>query len=183
MLGPGPIGLMGVQLVKALGATKVILTGTRYERLNVGKALGADVIVNIHEQDAVEVVRAETGGLGADLVLECSGSPDAAAQALMDGYRLARQIGNDKLAVEFLVTLATLVLAAVAVGHGGQHVAAVRRKGGIALHYGIRGEGDDPRWRGRRRASPPGSGGGSCGRIGRAAGPTGPAGTPRPRPR
>lgn len=30
---------------------------------------------------------------------------DAAAQALMDGYRLARQIGNDKLAVEFLATL------------------------------------------------------------------------------
>jgi L-iditol 2-dehydrogenase len=52
VLGPGPIGLMGVQLVKALGATKVILTGTRYERLSVGKALGADVIVNIHEQDA-----------------------------------------------------------------------------------------------------------------------------------
>jgi L-iditol 2-dehydrogenase len=90
VLGPGPIGLMGVQLVKALGATKVILTGTRYERLNVGKALGADVIVNIHEQDAVEVVRAETGGLGADLVLECSGSPEAAAQAIEMCRRGAR---------------------------------------------------------------------------------------------
>ncbi|MEI7836688.1 MAG: TlpA disulfide reductase family protein [Planctomycetota bacterium] len=30
---------------------------------------------------------------------------DAAAQALMDGYRLARQIGNEKLAVEFLALL------------------------------------------------------------------------------
>src|SRR6266850_2676667 len=29
VLGPGPIGLMAIQLVKALGATRVILTGTR----------------------------------------------------------------------------------------------------------------------------------------------------------
>jgi threonine dehydrogenase-like Zn-dependent dehydrogenase len=90
VLGPGPIGLMGVQLVKALGATRVILTGTRHERLNVGKALGADVIVNIHEQDAVAVVKAESGGLGADLVLECSGSPEAAAQAIEMCRRGAR---------------------------------------------------------------------------------------------
>jgi len=90
VLGPGPIGLMGVQLVKALGATKVILTGTRADRLNVGKALGADVIVNIHEQDAVAVALAETGGLGVDLVLECSGSPEAAAQAIEMCRRGAR---------------------------------------------------------------------------------------------
>jgi L-iditol 2-dehydrogenase len=90
VLGPGPIGLMGVQLVKALGATKVILTGTRNERLQVGKALGADVIVNVREQDAVAVVRAETGGLGADLILECSGSSEAAAQAIEMARRGAR---------------------------------------------------------------------------------------------
>lgn len=90
VLGPGPIGLMGVQLVKALGATKVILTGTRYERLNVGKILGADVTVNIHEQDAVAVVKAETDGLGAELILECSGSPEAAAQAIEMAQRGAR---------------------------------------------------------------------------------------------
>ncbi len=90
VLGPGPIGLMAVQLVKALGATKVILTGTRTDRLGVGKALGAEVTVNIHEQDAVQVVRAETGGLGADLVVECSGSPVAAAQAVEMCRRGAR---------------------------------------------------------------------------------------------
>jgi threonine dehydrogenase-like Zn-dependent dehydrogenase len=90
VLGPGPIGLMGVQLVKALGATKVILTGTRYERLNVGKTLGADVLVNIHRQDAVAVAKAETGGLGPELVLECSGSSEAAAQAIEMACRGAR---------------------------------------------------------------------------------------------
>jgi threonine dehydrogenase-like Zn-dependent dehydrogenase len=90
VLGPGPIGLMGVQLVKALGATKVILTGTREERLRVGRSLGADVTVNVREQDAVAVVKAETGGMGADLVLECSGSSEAAAQAIEMTCRGAR---------------------------------------------------------------------------------------------
>ena len=40
--GPGPIGLMGVGVAKALGAAPVILTGTRERRLEMGKRLGAD---------------------------------------------------------------------------------------------------------------------------------------------
>ena len=82
VLGPGPIGLMALQLVKALGASKVFLTGTRDERLEVGKRLGADVIINVNREDAVKVVREMTGGLGVDLVVECSGSPEAVAQAI-----------------------------------------------------------------------------------------------------
>ena len=46
VLGPGPIGLMAIQLVKALGATRVILTGTRASRLALGRQLGADVVVD-----------------------------------------------------------------------------------------------------------------------------------------
>lgn len=90
VLGPGPIGLMAVQLVKALGAAKVILTGTRGDRLAVGRQLGADVTVNVKERDAVQVVREETGGLGAELIIECSGSPEAAAQAIDMARRGAR---------------------------------------------------------------------------------------------
>ncbi|MCE1252232.1 MAG: zinc-binding dehydrogenase [Anaerolineae bacterium] len=82
VLGPGPIGLMAVQLVKALGAHKVILTGTRDDRLEVGKKIGADVTVNIYNQDPVKVVKEETGGLGVDLVVECSGSSKAVAEAI-----------------------------------------------------------------------------------------------------
>lgn len=82
VLGPGPIGLMAVQLVKALGATKVILTGTRDSRLDVGLELGADVVVNIEEEDAVKVVMQETCGLGADVVVECSGDGSAVQQAI-----------------------------------------------------------------------------------------------------
>ena len=90
VLGPGPIGLMAVQLVKALGATKVILTGTRDDRLQVGKTLGADVIVNVNKEDPVKIVKEQTNGMGADLVVECSGSSIAVAQAIEMAARGAR---------------------------------------------------------------------------------------------
>ena len=37
--GPGPIGLLGVAVAKALGAAPVILTGSRDNRLTIGLAL------------------------------------------------------------------------------------------------------------------------------------------------
>lgn len=82
VIGPGPVGLMTVQLCKALGAEKVILTGTRPARLELGARLGADVTVNVREQDPVEVVRAVTRGRGADLVIEASGALDAPQQCV-----------------------------------------------------------------------------------------------------
>ena len=82
VLGPGPIGLMAIQLVKALGAARVILTGTRASRLEVGRQLGADVTVNSREQDPVAVVMATTKGKGADLVIDCAGADDTFDQSL-----------------------------------------------------------------------------------------------------
>jgi threonine dehydrogenase-like Zn-dependent dehydrogenase len=82
VLGPGPIGLMALQLVKALGAVRVILTGTRASRLVLGKELGADVIVNSREADPVAAVRDATGGRGADVTIECAGADDTFDQAI-----------------------------------------------------------------------------------------------------
>src|ERR1700676_4952571 len=55
VIGPGPIGLLAVAVAKALGASPVILTGTRNKRLAIGQELGADRVVNINDEDAVEV--------------------------------------------------------------------------------------------------------------------------------
>jgi 2-desacetyl-2-hydroxyethyl bacteriochlorophyllide A dehydrogenase len=91
VLGPGPIGLLGVAVAKALGASPVILTGTRDNRLQIGRELGADHVVNVRNEDAVEAVRRITGGRGLDYVLECSGAPDAineAARMLNRGGRI-----------------------------------------------------------------------------------------------
>lgn len=79
--GPGPIGLLGAAVAKALGAQPVILTGTRDNRLEIGKQLGADHVINVRNEDAVEAVRRLTDGKGVDYVVECSGAPNAVNEA------------------------------------------------------------------------------------------------------
>jgi L-iditol 2-dehydrogenase len=89
--GPGPIGLLGVAVAKALGADPVILTGTREARLALGRKLGADHTVNIREEDPVAAVRRITRGKGVRYVVECSGAPNAvneAAQMVNRGGRI-----------------------------------------------------------------------------------------------
>src|SRR3989440_4565853 len=80
--GPGPIGLIAVQLCKALGAERVILTGTRDERLSIGRRLGADDVINVRRENPVGRVRELTLGQGADSVLECAGGPTSMQEAL-----------------------------------------------------------------------------------------------------
>jgi 2-desacetyl-2-hydroxyethyl bacteriochlorophyllide A dehydrogenase len=89
--GPGPIGLLGVAVAKALGAQPVILTGTRDNRLRIGRELGADHVVNARSEDPVAAVRRLNGGKGVDYVIECSGAPNAineAAQMVNRGGRI-----------------------------------------------------------------------------------------------
>jgi L-iditol 2-dehydrogenase len=89
--GPGPIGLLGVAVAKALGADPVILTGTRDERLDLGIRLGADHVINIRRENAVAAVRRITNGKGVHFVVECSGAPEAlneAAQMVNRGGRI-----------------------------------------------------------------------------------------------
>ncbi|TMJ75906.1 MAG: zinc-binding dehydrogenase [Alphaproteobacteria bacterium] len=81
VIGPGPIGLLGVAVAKALGASPVILTGTREARLQKGLELGADHVVNVTKQDAVEAVRRLVDGKGVDYVIECSGAANAINEA------------------------------------------------------------------------------------------------------
>jgi L-iditol 2-dehydrogenase len=82
VLGPGPIGLLGVAVARALGANPVILTGTRDNRLAIGRQLGATHTVNVGDSNAVEAVRRISGGKGVDYVLECSGAPDSVNEAV-----------------------------------------------------------------------------------------------------
>ena len=80
--GPGPIGLLGVAVAKALGAQPVILSGTRDNRLNIGRELGADHVINVRNEDVVEAVKRLNGGKGVDYVVECSGAPNAVNEAV-----------------------------------------------------------------------------------------------------
>jgi len=91
--GPGPIGLMAVQLAKQTGAGKVILTGTREERLALGLQLGGDVSVNIKKEDVIKRVVELTQGIGADVVLECAGT----SGSLTDAIEFTRKNGRISL--------------------------------------------------------------------------------------
>jgi L-iditol 2-dehydrogenase len=93
VIGPGPIGLLGVAVAKALGASPVILTGTREGRLQKGLALGADHVVNVTKQNVVEAVRRLNGGKGVDYVIECSGAGDA----INDAGRMLNRGGRQLL--------------------------------------------------------------------------------------
>ena len=84
VIGPGPIGLLGVAVAKALGAGPVILIGTRDSRLEIGKKLGADYTLNVKsEKDIVEAVKSIVGNKGVDYVVECAGTEQALNDAIM----------------------------------------------------------------------------------------------------
>jgi threonine dehydrogenase-like Zn-dependent dehydrogenase len=81
VIGPGPIGLLAVAVAKALGASPVILTGTRDARLAIGRELGADRVINVARENAVEIVK-ELTGIGADYVVECAGTESTINDAI-----------------------------------------------------------------------------------------------------
>lgn len=91
VLGPGVAGLCFVQLAKLRGAQKVILTGTRSERLSLGEKLGADVAINIKkDKDVIERILRETNGRGVDqTIVAC-----AAGQAVRDAISITRRQGR-----------------------------------------------------------------------------------------
>jgi threonine dehydrogenase-like Zn-dependent dehydrogenase len=82
VLGPGPIGLLAGLTARAAGARHVVITGTPGDeavRLAKARQLGFETVLNVAEADPLTVVRDLTNGLGADLVIEASGSPRAIA--------------------------------------------------------------------------------------------------------
>src|SRR5437764_4086906 len=82
VIGPGPIGLLAVAVAKALGANPLILTGTRNKRLGIGRELGADRVINVNDEHAVEIVKHITVGIGTDYGVECAGSEATVNEAI-----------------------------------------------------------------------------------------------------
>ena len=83
VVGPGPMGLLGVQFAKLRGARAVALIGLKEDqkRLEIGKQVGADYIF-YSEDNPDEAIRKLTGGRGADFVLECSASQKGVQHAI-----------------------------------------------------------------------------------------------------
>ena len=89
IFGPGPMGLMMVQLIKSVGAGKVALIGTRDYRLEEGKKWGADYVFNTQEKESphyVDDLKAAiadlTHGALAERAIVPTSSNDAFEQAI-----------------------------------------------------------------------------------------------------
>ncbi len=84
IIGPGPVGLFCLQIARLAGAGTTLVTGTDRDgdRLELARRLGADMTVDVTEQDPLDVVRTLGDGYGADLVLDAAGVPPAIRQSL-----------------------------------------------------------------------------------------------------
>ncbi len=88
--GCGPIGLGLIAGARAKNPKVLVALDLDDDKLELGRACGADVTVNIAREDAGARVREMTEGYGADVYLEGSGAVPAVAQ----GLNLLRKLGT-----------------------------------------------------------------------------------------
>ena len=95
IVGPGPMGLLGVQFAKLRGASAVALIGLRDDakRLSIGEKVGADYILYSDEQPEKRIIEL-TAGRGADFVLECSASEKGVQHAIDCARRAPEGMGG-----------------------------------------------------------------------------------------
>ena len=95
--GPGQQGLSQVVACKQAGASTIIVTGTSRDaaRLELARRLGADHVVNVEVDDAVERTREITGGDGVDVVLDCTAG--AGRAPVLTGVEALRRRGGTLL--------------------------------------------------------------------------------------
>jgi alcohol dehydrogenase len=75
IVGAGPIGLAAVVTARLYSPAHIVVVDKAGGRLQAAKMFGADTTVLAGSEDPLEVVRAMTGGLGADVVMEAVGTP------------------------------------------------------------------------------------------------------------
>jgi len=90
IIGAGCIGLLRLQIVKNLGAAKIIVIETNEKRIRLAKELGADIVVNPKSDNIENIIFNETyENYGADIVFEDAGLSETQELAL----KLARPHG------------------------------------------------------------------------------------------
>lgn len=82
VIGPGPVGLLISAAAKIAGAARVVMVGTRPNRLELARRFGTDATINSREVDDVRAAVAETLGGLADVVIEIAGVTEAQSLAV-----------------------------------------------------------------------------------------------------
>jgi threonine dehydrogenase-like Zn-dependent dehydrogenase len=91
--GTGPVGLAALAVARQSGAGRIVAVGGPPHRLELARQFGADAVIDVGQVTGVErqkQIVAETGGFGADVVIECVGHPEA----VNEGIELSRDGGK-----------------------------------------------------------------------------------------
>jgi L-iditol 2-dehydrogenase len=102
IVGSGAIGLLTMLAARLAGAGKIIVTDRIPHRLEMAEELGADLAINIQEQDAVQSILDYTNGVGVDCAIEAVGLSASVQQA----HQITRNgghvtwIGNNERMIE-----------------------------------------------------------------------------------
>jgi len=70
IVGTGGLGLMAIQLVKAVTGAKIIAMDLDDQKLDIAKKSGADITINSKKEDPVKAIMELTNKLGADAVID-----------------------------------------------------------------------------------------------------------------
>jgi S-(hydroxymethyl)glutathione dehydrogenase/alcohol dehydrogenase len=77
VIGCGAVGLAAVQGARLAGAGSIIAVDVAPAKLTLAAKVGATLGIDASKEDAVAIARRETGGRGADVVIESAGHPAA----------------------------------------------------------------------------------------------------------
>ena len=88
--GCGAIGLMAVGIAHTYSAKKIYAIDLFEAKLSAALDMGADVVINVKEEKAVQRVLSETQGVGVDVVIDFTGSQ----KAINDGFSILRKGGT-----------------------------------------------------------------------------------------
>lgn len=80
--GAGPIGALAALCARSAGASTVYVSEPSPARRARAEALGVATVLDPTELDVPEFLHEQTGGLGVDAAIECSGHPDGFAAAI-----------------------------------------------------------------------------------------------------
>ncbi len=82
IFGAGGLGLMGVQIARAITNANIICVDIDDEKLKTAKELGADNTVNSKDPDAVQKIMTLCGNKGADCVIDFVNAPPTVKMGL-----------------------------------------------------------------------------------------------------
>jgi S-(hydroxymethyl)mycothiol dehydrogenase len=81
VIGCGGVGMAAIAGARLAGAARIIAIDVDDRKLALAREFGAHELVNSAATDAVEAIRAATGGFGADVVVDAVGLPETYRQA------------------------------------------------------------------------------------------------------